>query len=168
MASQDVDSTTVRHRHVAAMPFPGRGHINPMMNLCKLLASKNPQLLITLVVTEEWLGFIASDPKPDNILFATIPNVIPAERLKAADFPGFYEAVMTKMEAPFEHLLDQLEPPVSAIIADIEVRWGVGVGIRRNIPVAVLWTMSATFLSMLHRFNLFSQNKKMPLDFFGK
>ncbi|KAM5583101.1 UDP-glycosyltransferase 87A1-like [Rosa sericea] len=140
-------------RHVAAMPFPGRGHINPMMNLCKLLSSKIPQLLITFVVTEEWLGFIGSDPKPDNIRFATIQNVIPAERLKAADFPAFYEAVMTKMEDPFDQLLDRLEPPVTTIIADIEVLWGVGVGIKRNIPVALFWTMSAKFLSMLHRFN---------------
>ncbi|PQM41087.1 UDP-glycosyltransferase 87A1-like isoform X1 [Prunus yedoensis var. nudiflora] len=164
MATSDVASATVSH--VAAMPFPGPGHINPMMNLCKLLASKNPQLLITFVVTEEWLGFISSDPKPDNIRLASIPNVIPPERLKAADFSGFYEAVMTKMEAPFERLLDRLEPPVSAIIADIEVRWGVGFGIRRNIPVSLFWTMSATFLSMLHRFNVFSQNKNIPLEFF--
>ncbi|BBH04596.1 UDP-Glycosyltransferase superfamily protein [Prunus dulcis] len=164
MATSDVDSVTVSH--VAAMPFPGRGHINPMMNLCKLLASKNPQLLISFVVTEEWRGFISSDPKPDNIRLASIPNVIPPERLKAADFPGFYEAVMTKMEAPFELLLDRLEPPVSAVIADIEVRWGVGFGIRRNIPVSLFWTMSATFLSMLHRFNVFSQNKNIPVEFF--
>ncbi|KAH0997602.1 hypothetical protein GBA52_021466 [Prunus armeniaca] len=164
MATSDVDSVTVSR--VAAIPFPGRGHINPMMNLCKLLASKNPQLLITFVVTEEWRGFISSDPKPDNIRLASIPNVIPPERLKAADFPGFYEAVMTKMEAPFELLLDRLEPPVSAVIADIEVRWGVGFGIRRNIPVSLFWTMSATFLSMLHRFNVFSQNKNIPVEFF--
>ncbi|KAM1644461.1 hypothetical protein ACFXTN_005743 [Malus domestica] len=35
---------------------------------------------------------------------------------------------MTKMEAPFELLLSQLDPPATAVIADIEVRWGVGVG----------------------------------------
>ncbi|XVF46189.1 hypothetical protein PTKIN_Ptkin03bG0007300 [Pterospermum kingtungense] len=110
--------------HLVAMPFPGRGHINPMMNLCKLLVSKKKDILITFVVTEEWLGFIGSDPKPDNIRFETVPNVIPPERLKAADFPGFYEAVMTKKEAPFEQLLDRLEVPVTAILGDIEVRWG--------------------------------------------
>ncbi|KAJ0084454.1 hypothetical protein Patl1_31011 [Pistacia atlantica] len=106
--------------HVVAMPFPGRGHINPMMNLCKLLTAKNQDIVITFVVTEEWLGYISADPKPDNIRFRTIPNVIPPEKLKAQDFLGFYEAVMTKMEAPFEQLLDHLEPPVTAIIGDIE------------------------------------------------
>ncbi|KAF3454066.1 hypothetical protein FNV43_RR04513 [Rhamnella rubrinervis] len=160
----DVESTTVCH--VVAMPFPGRGHINPMMNLCKLLASKRPDILITLVVTEEWLGFIGSDSKPDNIQFASIPNVIPPERLKAADFPSFYEAVMTKMEAPFDRLLDLLEPPVTTILADIEVLWGTKIGNRRNIPVTLLWTMSATFFSLLRFLNLFAENKDylLPLQ----
>lgn len=153
--------------HVVAMPFPGRGHINPMMNLCKLLASTKPQILITFVVTQEWLGYIGSEAKPNNIRFASIPNVIPSERLKAADFPGFYEAVMTKMEAPFDQLLDRLEPPVTSILADIEVLWGTKIGNRRNIPVSLLWTMSATFFSLLYFFNRFAENKKfLPHELF--
>ncbi|KAK4856643.1 hypothetical protein QYF36_019603 [Acer negundo] len=95
--------------HIVALPYPGRGHINPMMNLCKLLASRQPEILITFVVTEEWLGFIGSEPKPDNIQFGTIPNVKPSELSRAKDFSGFVEAVATKTEAPFEELLDRFE-----------------------------------------------------------
>ncbi|KAL1065451.1 hypothetical protein V6Z11_D13G280900 [Gossypium hirsutum] len=110
---------------LVAIPYPGRGHINPMMNLCKLLASRKHDLLITFVITEEWLGFIGSYTKPDNIHFASIPNVLPSELVRGADFPGFYEAVMTKMEAPFEELLDTLELPVTGIIADTELKWAI-------------------------------------------
>ncbi|KAK8645697.1 hypothetical protein V6N13_119520 [Hibiscus sabdariffa] len=35
--------------HIVAVPYPGRGHVNPMMNLCKLLCSKTPNILITFV-----------------------------------------------------------------------------------------------------------------------
>ncbi|KAE8039343.1 hypothetical protein FH972_011764 [Carpinus fangiana] len=151
--------------HVVAMPYPGRGHINPMMNLCKLLASKMPQhILVTFVVTEEWLGFIGSDPKPNNIRFATVPNVIPSELGRAKDFPGFVEAVSTKMEAPFEELLDRLEPPVTAIVADTYVVWAIRVGNRRNIPVASLWPMSATLFSVLHHFELLVQHGHFPIE----
>lgn len=153
--------------HVVAMPFPGRGHINPMMNFCKLLAARKQDIVITFVVTEEWLGYISSDPKPDNIHFRTIPNVIPSEKLKAQDFLGFYEAVMTKMEAPFEELLDQLEPPVTAILGDIEVRWAIGVGNMRKIPVAAFWTMSISFFSMLYYFYRFSGGEDSVVDFPG-
>ncbi|KAJ8751283.1 hypothetical protein K2173_016464 [Erythroxylum novogranatense] len=150
--------------HLVAMPFPGRGHINPMMNLCKLLASRKQDILITFVVTEEWLGYIKSEPKPNVVRFITIPNVVPSERLKAVDFPRFYESVMTKMEAPFQQLLDRIEPPVTAIIGDIELRWSIEVGNRRNIPVAALWTMSSSFLSMLYDFDLFRKNQNLTTD----
>ena len=136
------------------------------MNIRRQLASRKPDILVTFVVTEEWLGYIGSEPKPDSLRFATIPNVVPPERLKAADFPAFYEAVMTNMEAPFERLLDRLEPPPDAIVADVEVLWGADVGRRRNIPVALFWTMSVSFFATLHYFNNHCANdKNMPLDF---
>ena len=109
---------TTQYYHVVAMPYPGRGHINPTMNHCKILASKRRDILITFVVTEEWLGFIGSDPKPDNIHFGSIPNVIPSELVRAVDFKSFYEAVLTKLEAPFERFLDRLELPATIIMAD--------------------------------------------------
>ena len=130
--------------HVVAFPFPLQGHINAMMSLCKILSSRKHSLLITFVVTEEWLGCIGSDPKPDNIRFASIPNVI--ERAMAVDFSGFMEVVMTKMEPLFEQLLDRLEPPVDAILGDVELMWVIGVGNRRNILVALVWTMPAASL----------------------
>lgn len=114
-----------------------------------------------------WLH-IGSDPMPENIRFISIPNVIPSEREKAGDFPRFYEAVMTKMEDPFEKLLDQLEPPVRAIIGDVELRWPTAVGRRRNIPVASLWTMSASFFSMLHHLQIFTRDRPLSADLVGK
>ncbi|GAV58676.1 hypothetical protein CFOL_v3_02209, partial [Cephalotus follicularis] len=135
--------------HVVAMPFPGRGHINPMMNLCKFLASKTDNILITFVVTEEWLGFIGAEPKPDQIRFATIPNVLPSELVRGADWIGFMKAVSTKLEAPFERLLDRLEPPANVIVADTFLVWGVGVGNRRNVLVSSFFPMSATMFSVI-------------------
>ncbi|KAK4857098.1 hypothetical protein QYF36_024470 [Acer negundo] len=150
--------------HVVALPYPGRGHINPMMNLCKLLASRQPEILITFVVTEEWLGFIRSEPKPDNIRFGTIPNVIPSELGPAKDFSGFVEAVSTKTEAPFEELLDRFEYQVTAIVADTYLVWVPGFGNRRNIPVALLWTMSASVFSIFHHFHLLEKNGHFPVE----
>ena len=63
-------------------------------------------------------GFIGSNPKPDNIFFDTIPNVIPLELGRAVDVNSFVEATMTKLEAPFVQFLDQLKPPVTVIMVD--------------------------------------------------
>ncbi|KAI4305397.1 hypothetical protein L6164_028767 [Bauhinia variegata] len=154
--------------HIVAMPYPGRGHINPLMNLCKLLVSKNNDLHVTFVVTEEWLGFIGSEPKPDNIRFSTIPNVIPSELGRGKDFVAFFDAVMTKMEAPFQQLLDRLELLPTMIIHDTFLFWVVGEGNRRNIPVASFFTMSASIFSFLHHFHLFNQNGHYPVNLLEK
>ncbi|XP_004296052.1 PREDICTED: UDP-glycosyltransferase 87A1-like [Fragaria vesca subsp. vesca] len=150
--------------HVVALPYPGRGHINPMMNLCKLLVSKQHDILITFVLTEEWHGFIGSDPKPENVRFTTVPNVIPSEIGRAKNFPGFMEAVCTKLQEPVELLLDQLEPRVSVLVADSFVVLGVGVANKRNIPVASLWTMSASVFSTLDHFEMLRDNGHFPAD----
>ncbi|XP_043725898.1 UDP-glycosyltransferase 87A1-like [Telopea speciosissima] len=136
--------------HVVAIPYPGRGHINPMMNVCALLASKG--LAITFVVTEEWLSLIGpgsgSASNTPNIRFRSIPNVIPSELNRGSDFAGFFEAVCTKMKSPFDQLLDRLHPPATCIIADTFLAWAVTVGNRRNIPVALFWPMAPSLFSL--------------------
>ncbi|KAI8574059.1 hypothetical protein RHMOL_Rhmol01G0325300 [Rhododendron molle] len=153
--------------HVVAMPYPGRGHINPMMNFCKLLASKRDEILISFVVTEEWLGFLSSEPKPPaNIRFATMPNVVPSEKGRAVDFPGFLRAALTKMEEPFEWLLERLEQSQkpSVIIHDTYLPWVVGVGNRRDIPVASFWTQPVSVFTVFYHFDLLKQNGQFPIN----
>ncbi|XP_031271777.1 UDP-glycosyltransferase 87A1-like [Pistacia vera] len=164
MDPSETKTSSMKICHVVALPYPGRGHINPIMNLCKLLVSRQPRILITFVVTEEWLSFIGSETKPDNVQFATVPNVIPSELVRALNMPGFLEAVSTKMEAPFERLLDELKFPVTAIIADTNLPWAVDVGNRRNIPVASLWPMSASVFSFLHHHELLPKNGHLPVE----
>lgn len=176
MGSAKLDST-VTVVHMVAMPYQGRGHINPMLNLCKLLSLSAPStsttdrdrgLLITFVLTEEWFGFIGSDPKPDNIRFRTIPNVLPSELVRAANMPAFIEATATKMEGPFEQLLDRLEePPPTIIVADTFLTWAVDVGNRRSIPVASFWPLPATVFSIFYHFDLFVKNRQFPFDLSG-
>ncbi|CAL5426256.1 unnamed protein product [Camellia sinensis] len=123
-----------------------------------------PDILITFVVTEEWLD-LGFEPKLDNIHFATIPNVIPFEIGRGVDFPGFLEATLTKMEGPFERLLDRLEPPKpSIIIYDTYLGWVVGVGNRRNIPVASLFTMPTSMFTVFYHFDLLVQNGHFSAD----
>ncbi|KAH6803534.1 hypothetical protein C2S51_031781 [Perilla frutescens var. frutescens] len=150
--------------HVVSVPYPGRGHVNPMMNLCKLLANSKPDLLITVVVTEEWLGLIGAEEKPPNIRFATIPNVLPPELDRAADMPSFVGATQTKMGEPFERLMERLDEPVNFIIADTFLFWAVEFGNRRNIPVASLWPMPASVFSVFYHFDLVERNGHHPFE----
>ncbi|KAL0417468.1 UNVERIFIED_CONTAM: UDP-glycosyltransferase 87A2 [Sesamum radiatum] len=151
--------------HVVAMPYPGRGHINPMLNLCTLVAESSGDIFITIVLTEEWVGFIGSMDKPPNIRFAAIPNVVPSELVRSDDVYGFAMAAMTKMEEPFDLLLDELRlPPPVFIIADGFLPWAAEVAGRRNIPLAYLWPMSASVYTVFHHVDLLVQNGHFPVD----
>lgn len=150
--------------HVVAIPYPGRGHLNPVMNFCKLIARKRADILISFVVTEEWLGFISSETKTANIHFRSIPNVIPSERVRASDLIGFIEAILTKLEAPVEEILERLETPASVLIFDSLLPWVVRLGSRRNIPVASFWTQSASVFSTFHHYDLLVQNGHFPAN----
>ncbi|KAK9069085.1 hypothetical protein SSX86_013201 [Deinandra increscens subsp. villosa] len=154
--------------HVVAIPYPGRGHVNPMMNLCKLIALRRPSdFHITVIVTEEWLGFIEPEPRPPNIRFATIPNVIPSEVNRGADIPGFIKATQTKMKDPVEQLLKRIQVPISVLVYDTYLTWALDVGDRMNIPVASLFTMSATVFSMTYHYDLLVENHHVGDKFSG-
>ncbi|KAL3530932.1 hypothetical protein ACH5RR_010254 [Cinchona calisaya] len=148
--------------NIIAIPYPGRGHINPMMNLCKLIASTRPDILITFVVTEEWHKLLSSDPNefpPANIQFGTIPNVLPSETSRGKNFSAFLEALFTEMGPEVESFLDRIEiPNPSLILSDTYLRWALKIGKKRNIDVASFWTTSATMFSILHHYDLLLQN----------
>ncbi|KAI3917365.1 hypothetical protein MKW98_027284 [Papaver atlanticum] len=164
-----------KRRHVVAMPYPGRGHINPMMNFCKLLATKfslKDDIRISFVVTEEWLGILGSESRlPPQIQLRSIPNVIPSELVRGSDHKGFFEAVQTKMEDPFEQFLDHLQQEdvpgvvVTAIISDTLLPWTVSVGNKKNIPVVSFWTTSPSLFSIVYHIDLLAQNGHYPVDF---
>ena len=71
---------------------------------------------------------IASDDKPANIRFVTIPtNAIPSVPNRTADFPGFLEVVSTKLEAPFKLLMGRLEPAY-----EVRIRQPCGMSVCRT------------------------------------
>ncbi|KAI3986903.1 hypothetical protein MKX01_014604 [Papaver californicum] len=148
-----------------------------MMNFCKLLANKfsvKDDIRIYFVVTEEWLGFLESSSEsrlPPQIQLRSIPNVIPSELVRGLDHSGFFQAVLIKMEDPFEQFLDQLQQEddpgvvVTAIIADTLLPWAVSVGNRKHIPVVSLWTTSPSLFSIVYHIDLLAQNGHYPVDF---
>ncbi|KAJ6842023.1 indole-3-acetate beta-glucosyltransferase isoform X1 [Iris pallida] len=128
-----------------------------MMNLCRLLAGRG--LLVSFVVTEEWLQLLgsgsgssaAASSWPPNLRIRTIPNVVPSERTRGTDFRKFIQAIYTKMEGPTEELIEGLQPPADSILTTSLLAWAAAIADRRNIPVCSLCTESpAVFLAFHH------------------
>ncbi|KAL3530934.1 hypothetical protein ACH5RR_010256 [Cinchona calisaya] len=151
---------------VVAIPYPGRSHINQIINLCKLISKLRPNFLITFIVTEEWHGFLSSEPHPgNNIRFATIPNVVPSETSRSKDIVGFIKAVLTKMEGPVECLIQQLQPPKPCVIIyDAFLKWVFDLAHRQRIPAAALWPMSTIFYTILQHYDNLVRNGHLPAN----
>ncbi|MCL7051700.1 hypothetical protein MKW94_028172 [Papaver nudicaule] len=162
MEEIDKEPESVKRCHIVAVPFPGRGLINPLMNFCKHLARKlGDNVKITVVVTEEWLGILESDPDPmpPQIQLRSVPNVIPSEFVRSStlDFESFLQIVLVEMEAPFEHVLNTSEP-ATVIIADFSLIWAFSIGNRRSIPIVSFWTASSFMFSVLCHADLLTKN----------
>ncbi|RWW73919.1 hypothetical protein BHE74_00018178 [Ensete ventricosum] len=130
--------------HVAVLPYPGRGHINPMIRLARRLAARG--LLVTVVLTEEWLSLLSdSFPPPLSaaVRLRTIPDVIPSERGRGADFASFIQSVLVRMGGPVAALLAELDPPPDAIIADSMLPWAPLIAHRMGVPVAAFFPQAA-------------------------
>lgn len=159
-----------RRMHVVGVPLGDlHGHINPMLSFLRTLAARR-DVRVTLVVTENWLGSTSAltrEAHADSgrIKFVTLPNdVLPPVTAEAVDLHGFLEAVESDMVGPVERILDQLEPPPDLMLADGLLEWAVGLGNRRNIPVAAFWPASASlFLVTLH-YHLILGAYSFPLD----
>lgn len=154
---------------VVVVPYPGRGHINPSLNLCHLLSSKLNQnnhntTVFTVVVTEEWLGLLSQNQVQSNVKFVTIPNVLPSEHNRGSDMVSFLTAVRNNMVVPFEEVLDKMEVKVTLIVADPIMMWPFEVANKRNIPAAAYFIMSGSMFSVMHHVDLLESNNQLYAD----
>jgi hypothetical protein len=119
-----------------------------MLSFCYSLLSHS-NLLISVILTEEWARLVSLPPHP-NLRLATIPNVLPSEAERGSRYADFAEAVLTLMGGPVERAIEEMDPPVEYLIADVVLPWVAGIGRRRGVHVAAFWPQSASvFLALL-------------------
>ncbi|KAJ9670126.1 hypothetical protein PVL29_026589 [Vitis rotundifolia] len=148
--------------HAVCVPFPAQGHVNPMMQVAKLLHSRgfyitfvntefNHRRLVRSKGQEDWVkGF-------DDFRFETIPDGLPpSDRDATQDPPMLCYSIPKHCPAPFQHLLGKLNslpevPPVTCIVSDGVMSFAMKAAEELGIPVVQFWTASACgFMGYLH------------------
>ncbi|XP_042026245.1 7-deoxyloganetin glucosyltransferase-like [Salvia splendens] len=149
--------------HVVMVPYPAQGHVTPMMRLAKLLHSRG--FHVTFVNTEFNHRRLILSKGPDSVRglpdfrFETIPDGMPVQSDEGAtqDIPFLcYYTRMTCL-APFKRLLARLDsedgatPPVSCVISDGVMSFGIRAAQEMGFPDVQFWTASAcSFIGYLH------------------
>ncbi|KAJ1382000.1 UDP-glycosyltransferase family, conserved site [Sesbania bispinosa] len=146
-------SHTKSQPHVVCVPFPGQGHINPFMQLAKLLHWHG--FHITFVNTDsnhrrlirsQGPNFVKSQP---SFQFETIPDGLPpCDGDENPDVSALCDSTRKNFLAPFKELLIKLNtssgvPPVSCIISDGVMSFAIKAAQELNIPQVQFWTASA-------------------------
>lgn len=147
--------------HAVFVPYPAQGHVNPLMQLAKLLHSGG--FCVTFVNTEfnhrrlvrsKGPGFLTS---LSDFRFETISDGLPPlDRDATQDIWVLSDSVQKNCLGPFKELLAKLNsssesPPVSCIISDGSMSFTVKAAKEFGIPEAQFWTTSACgFMAYLH------------------
>ncbi|GAU47882.1 hypothetical protein TSUD_404540 [Trifolium subterraneum] len=147
--------------HAVLVPYPAQGHVNPFMQLAKLLRCNG--FHITFVNTEfnhkrliKSLGAEFVKGLPD-FQFETIPDGLPeSDKDATQDIPMLCDAIKNNFYVPFKELVNKLNTssphiPVTCIIADGLLGFAGRVAKDLGIQEIQFWTASACgFLGYLH------------------
>ncbi|XP_058083651.1 (R)-mandelonitrile beta-glucosyltransferase-like [Magnolia sinica] len=147
---------TIQQPHVVCVPYPGQGHINPMMQLVQLLHSTG--IHITLVHSEFDHSRISKSrgsqhspsTRPDGFRIETIPDGLPPnDREAMRHIPTLCDSIRKKAcLAPFRELVMRLNDSadssrVSCIVSDGVMTFTQEVAEELGIPNVVFWTTGA-------------------------
>ncbi|KAI3819847.1 hypothetical protein L1987_13699 [Smallanthus sonchifolius] len=160
--------------HAVCIPFPAQGHINPMLQLAKILHSKG--FHITFVNTEfnhqRLLKSQGSDTlnRHTSFQFETIPDGLPPPENQdvTQDIPSLCKSTSETCLEPFKALLSKLNgttttPPVSCIVSDGVMSFTLDAADELGIPEVLFWTSSACgFLAYTH-YSTLRENGFIPL-----
>ncbi|PON47647.1 UDP-glucuronosyl/UDP-glucosyltransferase [Parasponia andersonii] len=139
--------------HAVCLPFPAQGHVNPMFQLAKLLHSRG--FHITFVNTEFNHRRLIRSRGPDSVRglpdfrFETIPDGLPpSDRDATQDVPPLCDSTRKNCLGPFKELLLKLKcssevPPITCIIVDGIMTFGIEAAKEFGIPEVLFWTASA-------------------------
>ncbi|KAM0936315.1 putative 7-deoxyloganetin glucosyltransferase [Dioscorea sansibarensis] len=138
--------------HAVCIPGPAQGHINPMLNLAKVLHSNG--FHITFVNTEYnhrrllRAQGLSSLSGVDDFRFETIPDGLPeSDEDTTQHVVSICYSTMINCLGPFRQLLSKLsDPPVTCVVADGIMTFAVEAASEFHIPGALFWPAGACSL----------------------
>ncbi|XP_066321916.1 7-deoxyloganetin glucosyltransferase-like [Miscanthus floridulus] len=161
--------------HAVCVPLPAQGHVTPMMKLAKVLYCKG--FHVTFVNTEYNHRRLIRSRGPQAVAglpcfrFATIPDGLPHSDADATQDPAaLCDSTMKTCLPHLKSLLDRLNddgdggvPPVTCVVADNVMSFGLDAAKEIGVPCLLFWTASACGYMGYRHFQLLMDEGLAPL-----
>ncbi|XP_047974282.1 mogroside IE synthase-like [Salvia hispanica] len=155
-----MDPKTEHKPHCLILPYPGQGHINPMIEFSKRLAHKG--ITITFAVPQ---GALTSSAAGNNIVVETISDGYDSPTARADVDPR--EHLLSFKKAGPEstsRLIEKLREggrPVDCVVCDAFMPWGLAVAKSKGLSGAAFFTQASS-VNVIY-YNVFKGLLKVPV-----
>ncbi|XP_030534611.1 UDP-glycosyltransferase 76F1-like [Rhodamnia argentea] len=156
-----------RNNHrLVLFPLPFQGHINPMLQLGRILYARG--FSITILHTD----FNAPNPSSHpHFAFRSIADGLNQPQASAADIPGLMSLLNARCASPFEESLREIvmslqggeAAPVAGLISDAMFNFTCGVAERLKVRALVLRTGGAASLYVYSIYPIFKEKGYVPV-----
>uniref|UniRef100_A0A175YD83 Glycosyltransferase N-terminal domain-containing protein n=1 Tax=Daucus carota subsp. sativus TaxID=79200 RepID=A0A175YD83_DAUCS len=173
-------STTEAHDkpHVLCIPYPAQGHINPMLQVAKLLHHKG--FHISFVYTDfnhnrliKSKGQQALDGLSDFRFYSIPDGLAPSDPDATQDIATLCKYTPVTCLAPFSNLISKLNdsldlgvPPLTCIVSDATMSFTLKAAEKFGIPEILLWTASTCGLIAYMQYHQLVERGYTPLKVF--
>ncbi|CAN4104517.1 unnamed protein product [Withania somnifera] len=146
--------------HVLLLPFPVQGHINPMVQFSKRLASRGVKELKVTLVT---INTVTNDmPKESgSIKIECIPHDEGPPRNIDKFLEWFFTFASNNVGAIVEKLSDS-EYPVKVLVFDSIITWAIDLAHQLGLKRAAFLTQSCSVSAIYYHMD--PETSKIPLD----
>ncbi|KAK9099090.1 hypothetical protein Syun_026135 [Stephania yunnanensis] len=155
---------------VVLFPFMAQGHLNPFLDLARLLAVRSPSLSITIVSTPATTlslrpRFLRHHP---SVHFADLSVHLPSHSTDALSTPAavshFYRTSHSLLSGPFLRLLRSLPCPPTCVVSDMFLAFAVDAAHTVGSKHVTLYTSGPFAMSIYNSIWSYFPHKKKNMD----
>ncbi|XP_028095659.1 flavonol 7-O-beta-glucosyltransferase UGT74F1-like, partial [Camellia sinensis] len=158
-----MEEERVYKAHVIVFPFYGQGHLNPMLQFSKRLASKGLKAIVTTVLSvtktmPSRAGSIAFEPVYDDCTEGGIQG--------PGGFKGYldrFEASGTCCVTELIRKLESSEYPVKCLVYDGNMPWALNIAKQLGIAAAAFFTQSCAAIASYYPMHLDLLGEPLPV-----
>ncbi|XP_062150071.1 mogroside IE synthase-like [Alnus glutinosa] len=142
-----------REIHILVIPYPAQGHINPMLQFSKRLASKGPR--VTVITTTSMSTSMAAMQESSAVNFETISdgdgsNEVGVNLASIVEELERFKLVVTKSLAELIERQKSSQHPPKLVIYDSVMPWALNVVRQLGVDGAPFFTQSCAVNAIYH------------------